>query len=178
MKYAFIKKQSRSISVAKLCNYLEASKSGYYRWIKAPLCARKLEELRLKPSIIKAFTDSKRIYGSPRVHASLIRDGIACGLHQVARLMKEMGLRSVIKKKYKATTNSKHNKAVAQNILDRKFYPLQANQAWAGDITYIWTEEGWLYLAVVIDLHSRKVIGWSMSRMIATQSYWCEAVPQ
>ncbi|MDX2471989.1 MAG: IS3 family transposase [SAR324 cluster bacterium] len=164
----FIKKQSLKLSVTKLCDYLEASRSGYYRWIKAPLCARKLEELRLKPLIIKAFTDSKRIYGSPRVHAVISREGIVCVVNRVARLMKELGLRSLLKKKYRVTTNSKHNKAVAQNILNRKFYPLQANQAWVGDITYIWTGEGWLYLAVVIDLHSRKVTCWSMSEWIKT----------
>ena len=154
--------------MVKLCGYLDVSTSGYYRWLRAPLSERQQRELKLKPLILKAFTDSKRIYGSPRVHASLTREGVICGVNQVARLMKAMGLRSIIKKKHKVTTNSKHNKAVAHNILNREFYPLQANQAWAGDITYIWTEEGWLYLAIVLDLHSRKVIGWSMSAWIKT----------
>jgi len=166
VKYAFIKKFSLKISVERLCSYLGVSRSGYYRWLKAPSSQRKVEEESLKPLIVKAFTDSKRIYGSPRVHASLTRTGVVCGVHRVARLMKEMGLRSVIKRKYKVTTHSNHNKAVAKNILNRKFSPPKRNQVWAGDITYIPTDEGWLYLAVVMDLHSRKIIGWSMSSWI------------
>ncbi len=111
--------------------------------------------------IQEVHTRSRGTYGSPRVHAQLERNGERCGEDKVARLMRQYGIRAKTRKKFKATTNSKHNLPVAENILNRNFTPTAPNQSWAGDITYVWTSEGWLYLAVVLDLYSRKVVGWT-----------------
>lgn len=169
MKYAFVHRYRRRFGVARLCKNLCISPSGYYRWLKDPLGVRGRRDQELKPIIWRVFMDSKRIYGSPRVRAQLKRDGLTISRKRVARLMHEMGLRSIIKRKYKATTNSRHNHPVAKNYLNRQFYPKRENLVWAGDITYIPTNEGWLYLSVVLDLYSRKVIGWSMSSRMKTQ---------
>lgn len=107
--------------------------------------------------------ESNGEYGSPKIHGELRRRGTRCGRKRVARLMRKDGLKAKTIRKFKATTNSNHNLPVAENLLDRDFQPSEPNKAWAADITYIWTNEGWLYLAVVIDLYSRAVVGWSMS---------------
>lgn len=104
----------------------------------------------------------KRSYGSPRMHKQLLKEGASCGRHRVARLMRKNSLRAESSPKFKVTTNSEHKNPVAPNILEQKFDATAPNQKWAGDITYVWTDEGWLYLAVIIDIFSRKVIGWSM----------------
>jgi transposase InsO family protein len=161
--------------VATLCQYLDVSQSGYYRWLKDPLGIRGKSDLKLKPLIWRIFMASKQVYGSPRVCAKLRNEGYFHGRNRIARLMDEMGLRSIMKRKYKATTDSRHNKPVAKNHLSRQFKPAKLNQVWAGDITYIATKEGWLYLAVVMDLHSRKIIGWSMSKRMKA-SLVCQAL--
>ena len=168
MKFAFIHANRRHYSVVKLCKRLNVSEGGYYKWLKDPIGTRGRRDQELKPKIWRIFMNSKRIYGSPRVTAQLKREGNSVGKDRVARLMREMGLRSIIKRKYKATTNSRHNKPVAKNHLNRRFRPKRENLVWAGDITYIQTNEGWLYLAVVLDLYSRRVIGWSMSKRMTT----------
>jgi putative transposase len=113
--------------------------------------------------------ESNGEYGSPKIHGELRRRGTRCGRKRVARLMRKDGLKAKTMRKFKATTNSKHTLPVAENLLDRDFRPSEPNKAWAADITYVWTNEGWLYLAVVIDLYSRAVVGWSMSeRMTRT----------
>lgn len=112
---------------------------------------------------------SKGTYGSPRIHAALINQGQRCSRQKVERLMRKYGIRAKTKRRYKATTNSKHNLPVAPNTLNRQFNPKKQNKAWAGDITYIRTKEGWLYLSVVLDLFSRRVVGWAMDRTIDTQ---------
>lgn len=147
---------------------MRVSRSGYYRWLKDPIGKRGRQDQILKPEVLRVFTKHKRVYGSPRVSEKLKKEGFFVGRNRVARLMREMGLRSIIQRKYKATTNSKHNKPVAKNLLNRRFRPSRINQVWAGDITYIQTQEGWLYLAIVMDLYSRKIIGWAMSKRINT----------
>jgi len=166
VKFAFIHAHRRRFGVAPLCKRLGVSQCGYYQWLKEPLGARGRRDKELKPLVRRIFFDSKRIYGSPRVCAQLRREGHLVSRKRIARLMREMGLWSIIKRKYKVTTNSRHNKPVAKNRLNRCFRPAGPNQVWVGDITFIPTDEGWLYLAVVLDLYSRKVIGWSMSAWI------------
>ena len=113
--------------------------------------------------------ESKGEYGSPKIHQELRRRGTRCGQNRVARLMRKDGLKAKTIRKFKATTNSNHSLPVAENLLNRDFMPAEPNKAWVADITYIWTNEGWLYLAIVIDLYSRAVVGWSMSeRMTRT----------
>jgi len=112
---------------------------------------------------------SDRTYGSPRVHEDLQEQGIRCGRKRVARLMRENGIRAKQARRFKATTDSDHNDPVAPNLLDREFHVDVPDRVWAADLTYIWTREGWLYLAVILDLFSRRVVGWSMSKRITSQ---------
>jgi transposase InsO family protein len=150
-------------SIELLCRVLQVSRSGYYDWRGRPESKRSAENRELTARIIEIHKDRrKRNYGSPRVHNQLEKDGVSCGRHRVARLMRVNGIRAEVQPKFKVTTDSDHQRPVAPNILAREFEAVAPNQKWAGDITYIWTAEGWLYLAVIIDLFSRKVIGWSM----------------
>lgn len=131
---------------------------------------RKKDEWKIIGLIEKIHQGSRGTYGSPRIHAVLSGlDDVECSLSRTARLMKKHGIRAKTKKKFKATTNSKHKLPVAENILERDFSPECPNKAWAGDITYLWTKEGWLYLAVVIDLFSRKVVGWAMEQSLSRE---------
>jgi len=153
-------------SVKSLCRALNASRSAFYRWLKSPISDRKERDIHLKRKILLTYTESHKIYGYLRIHKSLYYDGEKCGKKRVARLMKELSICSKIKRKYKVTTNSNHNKPVAKNLIERDFQPGSPNDVWASDITYIRTREGWLYLAVVMDLFSRKIVGWSVSNRI------------
>ena len=146
-----------------MCDVLDVSRSGYYAWLRRPESKRKAEDKALTKLIEEIHEDSNGEYGSPKIHQELRRRGTRYGHNRVARLMRKDGLRAKIIRKFKATTNSKHNLPVAENLLNRDFSPDAPNRAWVADITYIWTNEGWLYLAIVIDLFSRAVVGWSMS---------------
>lgn len=148
--------------IQSLCRVLEVSASGYYAWRKEPRSKKEREKVRILTHIKAIHEESRKSYGSPRVHAELCSRGIECGENRVAKLMREEGIRAKHKKKYKATTDSNHELAVQENKLNRSFEVSAPNRVWAADLTYIRTAEGWLYLAVVLDLFSRKVIGWSM----------------
>lgn len=144
------------------------SRSGFYKWLEAaPKKTAKTQE-QLKP-IIEIHEQSRGTYGSPRVLEKLREQGLGWNRKRVARLMKEAGIRSKHCRKFKATTNSKHSLPIADNLLSRQFNQPAPNLAWVSDITYVWTEEGWLYLVVFIDLWSRKVVGWSMSDRMQSQ---------
>lgn len=145
-----------------MCQVLEVSRSGYYAWLRRPKSNRKQLNEELVEKIKKVFNQSRQTYGSPRITYALKNQGISCSKNRVARLMKENNIKPKTKRKFKATTNSKHNYPVADNILNRNFNPTAPNQAWVADITYIPTDEGWLYLAAVVDLFNRKVVGWAM----------------
>ncbi len=152
-----------------MCLVFKVSRSGYYAWLRRPESQRKIEDKVLSEVIKEIHKESRGEYGSPKIHQELRRRGIRCGRKRVARLMRKDGLKAKTIRKFKATTNSKHDLPVAANLLNRDFSPVEPNKAWVADITYIWTTEGWLYLAVVIDLFSRAVVGWSMSeRMTRT----------
>ena len=148
---------------------LDVSKSGYYAWLKRPESSRERENRRLTVEIKAVHEASRQTYGSPRIHAELAAKGISCSKGRVARLMKEHGIRAKQKRKFRVTTDSKHSLPVAPNRLDRQFEAQGPNQAWLSDITYIPTRQGWLYLAAVLDLHSRKIVGWSMSSRMKRQ---------
>jgi transposase InsO family protein len=149
--------------VSVMCEVFKVSRSGYYAWLRRPESKRKVEDTALSLVIKEIHKESNGEYGSPKVHEELRRRGTRCGRKRVARLMKEDGLKAKTIRKFKATTNSNHSLPVAPNLLNRDFSPAQPNKAWAADITYIWTSEGWLYLAIVMDLYSRAIVGWSMS---------------
>lgn len=141
---------------------LSIERSGYYAWLKRKPSQRSIANKGLDKKITAAFDRHKKRYGAPRITDELQGEGEACSQNRVYRRMKKLGLRAKGKKKFKITTDSKHNLPVAENLLNRDFTTTAPNQKWVSDITYIWTDEGWLYLATVIDLYSRAVIGWSI----------------
>lgn len=169
MRYQFIKEHQDFFDIELLCQQLEVSRSGYYVWLNRAESKRSRENRQLTQAITESFEASRQTYGYRRVHRSLQAQEKACSQHRVARLMKSLKLRPKTRKKFKATTNSKHAFPVHQNHLQREFAPAHRNQAWVSDITYIATGEGWLYLSVVMDLYSRQIVGWAMgSRMTDT----------
>ncbi|MFC1614914.1 IS3 family transposase, partial [Gemmatimonadota bacterium] len=125
-----------------------------------------LEDKRLLNEIKSIYLDNRKVYGCPRIHDELRKRGIKCGRKRVARLMREDGIHSVARKKFKATTDSKHKYPVADNVLNRRFEQEAPNRVWVADITFVWTREGWLYLAALMDLFSRMVVGWAMDERI------------
>jgi putative transposase len=152
-----------------MCRVLHVSKSGYHAWKKRPKAKRTLENEQITEDIKTIHQASRATYGSPRVQKVLEYQGIKISRPRVARLMQSAGLKGKFHRRFKTTTNSKHSHAIAENLLERDFVASKPNEKWAGDITYIPTTEGWLYLAVVIDLFSRKVIGWSMGERITAE---------
>lgn len=163
MKFALIEAEKAHFPVTVLCEALEVSRSGFYAWQRRPASARATEDARLVDEIVAAHGKSGERYGSPRVHRALRRKGVRVGEKRVARLMREKGLEGRRKRRFKRTTDSNHTNPIAPNLLARDFEPAGPNQAWAGDVTYIATGEGWSYLAVLLDLFSRRVVGWAMS---------------
>lgn len=166
MKYLFIEKHQSRYRVRNQCQALGVSRSGYYAW-QARQKRPEDEPLRaLIEHIRRIHRQSRRTYGSPRVWAELRANGVVCNHKRVARLMRLEGLYGRRKKRKAHTTDSKHNMPIAHNLLNRQFQADAPNTKWVADITYIPTHEGWLYLAVVMDLYSRKIVGWSMSAQI------------
>jgi putative transposase len=156
-----------------MCRVLTASKGGFYAWLKSRPSARAQRDEKLLAKIIAIHKNSRKRYGSPPIHAKLREEDERCGRKRVARLMRQAKLVGKRRKRFvPKTTDSNHKEPIAQNILDRRFSPEEIaapNRCWAGDITYIWTGEGWLYLAVVLDLFSRMAIGWAMSHRMKTR---------
>ena len=150
--------------VRLMCRLLGVSASGYYAWRKRPESARAKRNRELLEKIRRVHGASKGVYGSPRVHAELVAEGVPVGRHKVAELMRSARLRGCPKRRYRTTTQRDPTHPVAKNLLKRDFTADRPNRRWAGDITYIPTRQGWLFLAVVIDLFSRRIVGWSMSR--------------
>jgi len=147
-----------------MCEVLKVSSSGYYKWLKnrGKPGAREIRRQRLKKRIRHFFCHFKRRAGSPTITEALRQEGWQVSSRTVSRLMNEMGLRSITVRKYKATTNSRHSLPVFENVLDQQFSVSAPNKVWVSDITYIGTSEGWLYLASIMDLYSRKIVGWSV----------------
>ena len=149
--------------VTGLCRVVQVSTRGYRAWAARPACQRERTDLKVLAHIREQYTLSKGTYGRPRMTMELKEVGLDVGERRVGRLMKINGIRPVRTRRHKVTTDSQHSLGVAANVLDGDFLAEAPNQKWAGDITYIWTAEGWLYLAVVIDLFSRRVVGWAVS---------------
>jgi transposase InsO family protein len=141
---------------------MSVSRSGYYAWLSRKPSERQRDNQTLLYRIRQFFERSKGTYGSPRILRDLREAGSCCGKHQVARLMRQAGLRAVLPRRFRATTDSNHALPVAENLLCQDFTASKANERWAADITYVRTGEGWLYLAVILDLFSRRIVGWSM----------------
>ena len=167
MRFRFIDAEKANHPVRTLCRCLQVSRSGFYAWCSRPESRHDQEDRRLTEAVAMSHSASRCTYGSPRVHADLKELGERLGCKRVARLMREAGLQARRRRRFKVTTDSKHRFPIAENILGRQFIVDEPDVWWVGDITYIWTDEGWLYLAVILDLFSRKVVGWSMSSRIS-----------
>jgi transposase InsO family protein len=148
--------------VRRLCRTLGARRSGYYRWLRSDETARAREDRRLKQKILGIHVEVKARYGTPRIERALRRRDIRTSRRRVARLRRELGLRAKGSRRFKATTDSRHSYPIAPNRLQRCFDAPTTDRIWVGDITYLWTREGWLYLAIVLDTFSRRVVGWSL----------------
>lgn len=153
----------------ELCRAMQVSMSSYYRWRKRPQSPRALRDKDLSKLIIQLFNETKGRYGAPRLHAALGKLGERVGIKRVKRLMQANQLQAKAKRKYKATTDSQHNLLLAPNLLQQRFRCEKPNQIWASDITFIPTREGWLYLAVTLDLYARKIVGWAMDKRMTRQ---------
>lgn len=156
--------ERRGYPMDELCRALRVSRGGYYGWLGGRGRMREQADAVLLKEIRRIHSDSHQSYGSPRVYRELRQKGIACSKARVERLMRENEVRSKHKRKFKVTTDSKHNLPVAPNVLAGRFAWERPNQAWVGDITYVPTDEGWLYLAVLLDLFSRRIVGWAMDK--------------
>lgn len=172
MKFAFIQRHQQEhqprYEVKIICRVLGVSRGGYYSWVKRqgePPCGREMANQELTAAIQTTFHKSRGTYGAPRIHAELTCSGVACSLNRVAALMRKAGIKARRRRAFKViTTDSKHSYPVAPNVLNRQFWALSPNEKWVSDITYIATREGWLYLATVLDIYSRKVVGWAMDK--------------
>lgn len=163
MKFAFIAEQKVAFSIVMMCRVLDVSTSGYHAWNGRPVAAHAHREGELDGRVREAHAASKGRYGSPRVHAELRASGERVGRKRVARIMKNAGLTGRKRRRFQSTTDSRHAFPIAPNVLERDFTATEPNQAWVTDITFIWTHEGWLYLAAILDLFSRRVVGWATS---------------
>jgi putative transposase len=169
VKYGFIDEHRTYWPVRLMCRLLQVSPGGYYAWRGRPASARQQRRETLVIEIQAIHQEVKERYGSPRMYRELRARGQDCCENTVAKLMRQQGIAAKGKRKFRCTTDSNHDRPVAENILDRQFEPTAANQAWVADITYIPTREGWLYLAAVEDLYSRQIVGWSMSERITSR---------
>lgn len=158
-----IKENAKNYPVRMMCRVLSVSPSGYYHWFDRPVSLQAQENAELSRKIKDIFDEEKSRVGAKRIAKRLKAEGTKGGRHRVARIMRLNGWRAKAAKKFKATTNSNHNLPVAPNLLQQNFEASRPNEKWVSDITYIWTNEGWLYLAVVMDLYSRMVVGWALS---------------
>lgn len=163
MRFRLIDAAKKEFPVQRLCKVLDVSPSGYFAWKDRPASPRQRADMVLLAHVRSAFALSNETYGSPRMVHELLDNGLAVGRRRVARLMRENGLKARQKRRFKRTTDSLHALPVAPNLLDQDFTATGPNQKWGSDISYVWTREGWLYLAVVIDLFARRVVGWATS---------------
>ena len=168
MIFDFIKNHAKIFPIEKMCKVLKVSQSGYYRWKTAAISQRLQKKTVLKEKITAFYFESKQRYGSPRITMELNILGYKISRITVAKYMRELGLKSKLSKKFKVTTDSKHNYLLVENVLNRQFLVPQPSKAWVSDITYIHTKEGFLYLTTIMDLYDRKIIGWSLSDGMST----------
>lgn len=169
MRFDFIGRHSAEFPVTVMCRVLKVSRSGFYAWKLRPDSPRVCQDRKTAVIIAEIQQLVRRVYGAPRMHRELKARGEKIGRKRVARLMKQNGLQSRCRRKFRVTTQSNHQHAASPDLLKREFTPKGPNQVWVADITYIATREGWLYLAVVLDLYSRKVVGWRLGERISRE---------
>jgi len=166
VKFAFITEEKVAFPIAALCRLLAVSTSGYYAAQGRPRSLHARRDERLAEQVTEVHLASKRRYGSPRVHAEIKAMGARVGRKRVARLMREKKLAGRTRRRFRTTTDSKHDFPIAPNVLERAFTASAPDRAWVTDITFVWTAQGWLYLAVILDLFSRRVVGWATSQNV------------
>lgn len=169
MIFAWIEERRNQWPIAVMCRVLEVSRSGFYAWRSRGASAAEVRRDKLTDEVKAIHAEVKARYGSPRIHAELVARGHECCVNTVARIMREAGIAAKTKRKFRQTTDSNHALPVAENVLDRQFEPEEPNTSWVADVTYISTREGWLYLAVVEDLFSRRIVGWSMDATMTSR---------
>lgn len=175
MRYAFVAVHQKVYPITLMCHILEVSRTGYYGWLKWQPSDRDLSNDQLDAHIRVIFTTHRGRYGSPRITLELKALGLVCSENRVAARMKVLELRAKAKRKFKVTTDSNHTLPIAPNHLQQDFSAGAPNTKWVSDVTYVWTQEGWLYLAVIMDLYSRAIIGWCMQARM-TRNLVCEAL--
>ncbi len=168
MKYEFIRAEKALYPVTLLCRCLKVTRSGFYSWLRRG-SKRELSDRQLLTMIREIFLENRRAYGSRRIYKELRARAVRCSRTRVERLMREAGITPPRRRRFRKTTDSDHALPVAENLLNRDFSSSAPNQRWVTDITYIWTLEGWLYLAVVLDLFSRRIVGWAMDRTLRAE---------
>ena len=166
MRFAFISAESASHKVSVLCRVAQVSRAGYYAWRARPPSAHQLADERLKPMVHEAHLEGRRNYGRPMIHEALKKRGVRISAKRVGRLMCEQGIKGKVRRGFVRTTDSNHSMPVFENLLNRDFTATAPNQRWVGDITYLRTPNGFIYLAVVMDLFSRTIVGWAVSAVI------------
>jgi putative transposase len=169
VRFAFIAAEKAGFPVALMCRVLAVSRAGFYAWRQRPVAKRTRQDQVLAVAVATIYAEHHGRYGSPRVQIELRERGQRSGRKRIARLMRAQDLCARPKRRYRTTTDSRHRLPISPNLLARRFTVAQPNTAWVTDMTYLWTPEGWLYLAVIIDLFSRRVVGWSMSERIDRQ---------
>jgi len=160
--FAWIEERNDEWPITVMCHVLEVSRSGFYAWLSRDTSAAEVRREELTEKVMEIHAEVKARYGSPRMHAELVARGHDCCVNTVTQVMREAGIAAKTKRKFRPTTDPNHSPPVAQNVLDRDVDPEEPNTSWVADVTYIPTREGWLYLAAVEDLFSRRVVGWSM----------------
>jgi len=178
MNYQFIQRYSSEFSVQKMSKTLGISRSGYYEWLNRKPGKWEEDNQKILESVKTIHAASQEIYGSPRITEELREQGYSCSRQRVARIMRKHGICSKTKKKFKVTTDSKHNYPASPNFLDQDFAAKHLNEKWVSDITYIRTKEGWLYLTIILDLFNREIVGWSMSNRMKTETTTIPALIQ
>jgi transposase InsO family protein len=168
VRFAFVAVEKANYPIEILCRVLQVSRSGYYAWARRPPSTRSRQDARLAVEVAVAHKRSRGSYGSPRVYHELRARGMRHGRKRIERLMREQGLQARRKRRFRKTTDSRHSFPTARNVLARNFMVDRADAVWVGDITYVWTGEGWLYLAALLDLFSRRVVGWAVRETLET----------
>jgi transposase InsO family protein len=163
VRYGFIREQQKAYPITVLCAAMQVSTSAYYAWAKQPEATGQAKEsLAFERRVARIFEDSRQTYGSRRIADELRKSGMPAGRHKVRSAMARLGLQVRYPKRFKVTTDGNHGEAISPNLLDRQFDAVAPDQVWTADITYVWTLEGWLYVAIVVDLFSRQVVGWAV----------------
>ena len=169
MKFAFISAEKASFKVSVLCRLLGVTRQGFYAYAKRPRSPRIDRDIALRERLRKLHEESRGTYGSPRMLASLRREGMRVGKRRVERELRNMGLQARTRRRWRTTTEADPNRPVVQNVLARDFTASKPNERWVTDISYVWTDEGWCYLAIILDLFSRGVVGWALDTTLTTR---------